>query len=268
MHVRLLKLSSGLASACRHATRLMAAGAVAVGLTACLDGETSLIVDPDGKVRIDYVMSFDKDAEDVFALLKALGDVAPEAAMLKLGACPAASMLPALVPEFKGYKITGSEHKTANSYVCKIGFEVGPVADFKALISKIDQWGMYDVREVGPRRYMVALDYSKMPEMSEMMKEAIRKQQQAAPMADQPNPKVMEKITERSIKAGVALVRLMAKDRKSDMVIASGEIIESNGQIAPDKKSVRFSMTTEEAIALMFNSEARKDKRFYAVVQY
>ena len=267
LHSRLLTLSSRLSLAGRHATRLLAAGAVAVGLAACLDGETTLTVDADGKTRVDYIMSFEKDAEDVFAFLKALGDVAPEAAMLKLGACPAASMLPALVPEFKGYKITGAEYKTDNAYACKIGFEVGPISEFTSLIAKLDKTNMYEVKEIGPRRYMISLDYSKMPQMSDILAEVTRKQQ-AAPFPGQPDPKMMEKVTESSIKAGVALVRLMAKDRKSDMVIVASEIIESNGTVAPDKKSVRFSMTTEEAINLMTKPEQRKDKRFYAVVRY
>lgn len=267
LHLRKSTLTSGFANAGRHAMRWLAAGALAVSLSACLDGETTLTVDPDGKSRVDYVMSFDKDAEDIFAFVKAMGDVAPEAAMLKLGACPAASMLPAVVPEFKGFKITGSEYKTDTSYACKIGFDVGPIAEFTSLVSKFDKTGMYEVKEVAPRRYMIAIDYAKMPSMEEILKEVARKQQ-ATPVPNQPPPEVMEKVTQSSVKAGVALVRLMAKNRKSDMVIRAGEIIESNGTIAPDKKSVRFSMTTEEAINLMFKPEERKGKRFYAVVQY
>lgn len=269
MHVRNFSLSTVLAAVPKHVTRLATAAVVAVGLSACLDGETSIVVDPDGKARINYVMAFDKDAENVFEFFKALGDVAPEAAMLKQGACPAASMLSAAVPEFQGYKITGSEKRTDTAYVCEVAFDIGPVADFQAMMAKMDPWGIYEAKEVGPRRYMLAIDYSKMPPLSEIVKEAIRRQQQTAPMPDQqPNAQVMEKITELSIKAGLALVRLMAKDRKSNLVIASGQIVESNGTIAPDKKSVLFSMTTEEAIGLMFKPETRKEKRLYAVIEY
>jgi hypothetical protein len=270
MQLPKLPFSTALASLTRHLTRLTAVATVAIGLTACLDGETTLVVDPDGKARMEYVMSFDKEAEDAFAFFKALGDVAPEAAPLKLGLCPAASMLSAMVPEFRDYKITGSEERTDTAYVCKIAFDIGPVAQFQTLIAKLDPWGMYEVKEVGPRRYSLAIDYSKMPDLSEIVKEVVKKQQEAAPSHEhQPNPQTMEKIAERSIKAGVALVRLMAKDRKSNLVIASsGQIVESNGTISPDKKLVRFTMTTEEAIGLMLKSESRKDKRFYAVIEY
>ena len=248
---------SRLAAACRAGVVI----AASLGLAACYDIEAKLAFSPDATANVDAGLRFDADMSEVFGFVEALAQLKPEGALVKDGLCNAIGILGAASP-VQGVELTGKQWKAGDRFHCQAS---GKVGDLKLIETNPEVSQFFEIKPLGGKRYRVSLNLGNIPDLSNFMMDAMVKDLTGG---QRPSEQNLQGLYKKYVSASLALTRITMRDRYVDLSISAPRIIESNGQVAADGKSVRFRYTSEEMTLLMLDVNARKGKNLYAVVEY
>ena len=245
----------------KRACRIGAVIAASLGLAACYDIETKLAINPDATAKADFRLRFDADMQELFSFVEAMAQLKAEGALVKDGLCNAIGILGQMSP-MPDVAIDGRQFKEGDRFYCQAS---AAVKDVKLLETKGEISQFFEIKPEGPKRYRIEAKLAAIPDLSPMLMELMTKD---LPPNEKPDPAKSSSLYQKYISATLALTRITMRDRYVDMSISAPRIIESNGVISPDKKSVSFRYTAEEFTRLMLDAKARQGKNLFAVVEY
>ena len=249
-------------SAClKRACRVGAVFAATLGLGACYDIETKLAINPDASAKADFRLRFDADMQELFSFIEAMAQLKAEGAIVKDGICNAIGIFGQMSP-MPDLAIDGKQFKEGDRFFCQAS---ATVKNVKQLETKGEISQFFEIKPEGGKRYRIEAKLSAIPDLSPMLMELMTKD---LPPNEKPDPAKSNSLYQKYVSATLALTRITMRDRYVDMSISAPRIVESNGVISPDKKSVSFRYTAEEFTKLMLDIKARQGKNLYAVVEY
>ena len=261
---------------------LLAALATATAVLAggCYDMEIRQTLRGDGNLAIGVDLRFDPDMEDVFSFFEAVAKALPETppGLLTGGLCGMAERFAGLSPGAMpdGYTLSGRQFQDNGRFVCQTEAGVGPAsAAFAALQANPAMLvSPYRVKSEGPRRYRVTLDLASIPDPDDLIRMGVvamimdpNRRPGGAP-ARMPPPEQLDEIAQSYKKASLASARMFGRERRLSFVLAAPRIVESNGEIAPDRRTVRFSYTWLDLTAVLFDADRRRQTVHWAVVEH
>lgn len=255
-----MPLASALASL-KHACRVGAVLAASLGLAACYDIETKLSINPDATANADFRLRFDADMQELFNFIESMAQLKAEGAIVKDGLCNAIGVFGQMAP-MPDVSIDGKQFKEGDRFYCQAS---AAVKDVKQLETKGEISQFFEIKPEGPKRYRIEAKLAAIPDLSPLLMELMTKD---LPPNEKPDAAKSISLYQKYVSATLALTRITMRDRYVDMSISAPRIIESNGVISPDKKSVSFRYTAEEFTKLMLDVKARTGKTLYAVVEY
>jgi hypothetical protein len=245
----------------KQACRIGLVIAAALGLAACYDIETRLAINPDATAKADFRLRFDADMQEMFSFIEAMAQLKAEGALVKDGLCNAIGILGQMSP-MPDVAIDGKQFKEGDRFYCQAS---AAVKDVKLLETKGEISQFFEIKPEGPKRYRIEAKLNAIPDLSPMLMELMTKD---LPPNEKPDPAKSNSLYQKYVSATLALTRITMRDRYVDMSISAPRIVESNGVISPDKKSVSFRYTAEEFTKLMLDAKTRQGKNLFAVVEY
>jgi hypothetical protein len=249
---RVLRLVRQVASRSRRTARAVVVPlGLGLALGGCYDLEIRQSLGRGGEVYVATDLRFDEDMKDVFAFLEALVSIQPEVpqGLLSDGLCGAVEraidLAPARTPP--PFPLRGRQFREAGRFVCQLEVGLGNADEaFAAMQANPAMlFSPYRVVSDGPRRYRVTLDLASLPEPDEM--------------AD---------ITRKYKAAALASTRMVGRDRTISLVLVAPRVVESNGQVAPDGQSVRFTFGWLELVETLLDPHVRRRMSLYAVLEH
>lgn len=244
--------------------------AVPIVLGGCLDLDNQITFKNDGLAAIDLNLQFDEGVEDIAAFLDAIGQRSPEAAKFERGVCafPQKAFEDGGNPEIP-VRVTAQQITIGGKYICQVRATFA-TADFLAK-NEIPPDSPFQVKAAGERRVRISLNLSSVPDFTAEAQEELSKNLGLlgeVPGAQAPDSQAANELWRKSQAAMLAFSRLALREGYAQFTIKSPRILESNGQIDPSGTQAKFKFTWTELTELALFPEKRRDKNFFAVVEY
>lgn len=279
---RVLRLVRQVASRSRRTARAVVVPlGLGLALGGCYDLEIRQSLGRGGEVYVATDLRFDEDMKDVFAFLEALVSIQPEVpqGLLSDGLCGAVEraidLAPARTPP--PFPLRGRQFREAGRFVCQLEVGLGNADEaFAAMQANPAMlFSPYRVVSDGPRRYRVTLDLASLPEPDDLIRLGIvamlmdpKRRPPGAPPPRLPSPEAMADITRKYKAAALASTRMVGRDRTISLVLVAPRVVESNGQVAPDGQSVRFTFGWLELVETLLDPHVRRRTSLYAVLEH
>jgi hypothetical protein len=244
------------------ACRAAAVVVLGLGLAGCFDIEQRPTFQPGGSATIDLSLRFDQSMEDVVALLETYAQYSDDAEKFKAGLCAAAQRFVEAKP-VPGKTLQAKQFRSGDRFVCQFTVMLANASDLQVGDPNLP----FAIQAQGPRSYRIALNLAAVPDFAKEAQSEI-----AATLRKEFPLKISEddlaKLWSKHIAAAVAMTRMAMPNRYVQFTVAGKRVGDSNGTIAPDGTSATFRLTFAELVALALDANARKDRSFYAVVEY
>jgi hypothetical protein len=259
---------------------LILAAAACVPLAGCYDLEIKQTLRPDGTLAAGADLRFEPEMEEVFGFFEALAQLRPEVPQgsFRDGLCGSVSHVMGAVPNAGAATppVSGRQFQEGGRFVCQVEVGLGGAEQaFQALQANPAMlMSPYRVKSEGPRRYRITLDFASLPPPDDMLRMGIAAGvMNGKPRADgtlppPPSPAALDDIAAKYKKASIAGAKMYGRDRTISFAVGAPKIVESNGKVSADGRTVRFSYTWLEMTAMLFDAEKRRNAVHYAVVEY
>jgi hypothetical protein len=171
----------------------------------------------------------------------------------------------------------GRQFEERGHFVCQVEVGVGKASEAVTLMQTNPAmlFSPFKMRSEGQGRYRVALDLAGMPDPEDMLRIAIvsmimnpKGRRPEDPLPQMPSPEALADIVQKYKVAAVSSARMLGRERTISLVVTAPRIVEANGEIALDRRSVRFRYTWEELTKLLLEPEARRKVSLYAIVEH
>lgn len=252
--------------------RPVRAFAVALALVAsaflggCFDLEAEFRFNPDATGDTVVRMGFDKEMEDVFALVRTVAkySTSPAVAALSSGVCSPAAL--AKAPAEIKQRVHLRKYMDGKRLVCESAVHV-PVIDPSG--PKPDSLGIFSMVQTAPRRWHLALDFDRVPDLTPFMMMALMQKLQDNPAYNgQIRGDEMMEIVAAAKKADIAFMTMAMRGRQVQLTVKAPRIVSSVGATSADATSVVFRMGYDELTRLLLDKDARHGKRYEVEVEY
>jgi hypothetical protein len=250
----------------RVGCRLAAVAAIGLGLGGCFDIGQRLTFQPDGTANIAVVLSFDKEVEDIAALLEAYTKFSTEADKFQQGVCAAAQKFAeANPPPNKNITLKSEQSSSGDRFICLFTVNLAKASE----LEHTDP--IFQIKQVGERRFRISVDLANIPDFSKDAQSellaALRDKLPADKFVQLPDAELAG-MWGKHVAAAVALTRIFLRDHSAEFTVAAPRIVETNGTVAPDGASVSLKLSFVELVKLALDREARGGKIYYVVVEY
>lgn len=243
--------------------RIAAVTGLTLGLAGCFDIEQRLTFDPAGTATMEVSLHFDRAMEDVVTLLEAYAQFSPEAEKFKGGVCAAAQRF-AEADTTNKVPLQAKQFQSGDRFVCQFRINLGDPA---RLVTSDPKDPVEVTALFGKHRYRLSVDMSKIPDFStEALAELSAALKEQFPHT-LPEGGLAE-LWAKHLNAALAMTRILMPNRYVQFTVAAPRILDSNGTLAANGESVSFRLTFAEITALALDANARKDKKFFAVIEY
>ncbi|MGI9477197.1 MAG: hypothetical protein ACR2PI_10880 [Hyphomicrobiaceae bacterium] len=254
-------------------TRTVAAvGLASTMLAGCYNVDATVTFKDDGTAAVTSRLDFPRDAEHVANLYKAIMELRPETSKyFNEGLCHSVEKLAATNPQ-NTIDVRAREYTTDTRYGCGFLYEAG---DSAILIDKVKQSlgttdTVFKIEQLAPRRARIEMDFSNMPDLSQMMPGLIMlgAMKYGGTSQGMPNMDAVNKISKAYAEAALAMTRMSAPNNHIQLTIKARKIVDTNG--TREGNLVKFRWSWEEFTRLMVKPTDGKAeaKVYYAVIDY
>lgn len=233
----------------------------------CFDVDQTVVVKADSSVALDTAVQFDSEVEDIAAFFEEFGSISKDAEMMKDGLCGAFQNATKDQPP-PGASVTSKQFTIGGKFVCQVRVAMDNASSLEtdAALGSILQ-----VKNVGERRVLVSLNLSNIPDFAEAAKQGMVQSMLSDPNlpgAQSMPPDKIDTIWKKAQTASTAATRLFLRDRKLSITLQAPRIVETNGTLDAAQGKVTFSFPFTDLVEMLMVPEKRKDKNFFAVLEY
>jgi hypothetical protein len=249
----------------RRAVRPATVIALAAGLAGCMDTEGKVQFHPDGAVTLTARLVFDKEMEDVFAFAQQMARLSTDPGTAALGAGVCGSVEAAAAGAPPGVALTARQAVEGDRLVCEI--QLRAQSSPKEELNANDVLIITDGKE--PRQKDIRIDFEKLPDLSELFREEFAEQmKQTGAISPDATSRDIEELAERGKKAIVAVTAMFARNRYLEIAVEGERVVASSSEVAQDGRTVKLRMTYAELVDVLLKPEARKGRKYFAVIAY
>src|SRR5262249_23234363 len=202
--------------------------------------EHRLTFQPNGTADIAVTISFDKEMQDIAALLEAYTKFSAEADKFRQGLCPAVQKFAEDNPA-PNVKVQAEQFRAGERLVCRFTVSLANVADLEHTDPVLQ------IKKVADRRYRISIDLTNLPAVSQEAQtellEALRDQLPPGMLQSVPAAELADLWT-KHVAAAVAVTRIFMRDHSAEFTVAAPRIVESNGvTLAPDGSAASVKLS-------------------------
>jgi hypothetical protein len=235
-------------------------------LAGCFDIEAEVQFNPNETGDMKVRLGFDREMGDVLDFVQTLAKFSdnPAAAVFSSGVCSQAALVQAPAEVQRHARVR--QYMVGNQLYCEASVHLPQI---EVQMPNPDGYGMFSFERTGPRRWRIALDLERLPDLTPFMMMGMMATLESDPRfgARIRGAEAME-IVAGAKKANVALMAMLMRGRHIKYTIRAPRIVSSIGAFERGDQAVVFRFKFDELMEMVMDETARQGKVYAVEVAY